>query len=549
MNDPIVPALTADDASLNCERPAPDLADDRPSFDLIEGIIARSKENPGEPFSHLAAIARLRHEDRARFEVFRAGLRRVRVRVTVLDSHLDDEDKHQAHKRREREAAERQAAARAKDEAAVLVEPEPTVDLAALVDDLVAYVHRYVVLTPKQAIVVALWTAHTHVLDAADATPYLAITSATKRAGKTRLLEVLEPVVARPWFTGRASAAILPRKIDAERSTLLLDESDAAFKQDSDYTEALRSILNSGYRRSGRSSLCVGKGTDIGYRDFKTFGAKALAGIGALPDTVADRSISIQLRRRTSDEPIERYRTRDARAAADPIRAALDRWRRAAVPQLREARPKMPSELDDRACDCCEPLLAIADLAGGDWPSQARSAVVALCGAREDHDIVVELLRDVADFLPEHAGAVIATKDLLAMLTALEDRPWAAWRHDKPITGRGLARLLGPLGIHPGHLERVRGYRRDAFDDAIARYLPSQVSMCQNAGETGPKPAISMCREGSANDTCKIAKQADFVDEMTHGHIDRGETAEAPLVSDRVSEATEGDDFGRPFDA
>ena len=78
--------------------------------------------------------------------------------------------------------------------------------------------------TPR---IVALWVAHTHAIDAAECTPYLHATSATKRAGKTRLLEAVEPLVARPWFTGRTSAAALVRKIDDTSPTLLFDEADA----------------------------------------------------------------------------------------------------------------------------------------------------------------------------------------------------------------------------------------------------------------------------------------------------------------------------------
>lgn len=133
-------------------------------------------------------------------------------------------------------------------------------DVAALLADLTAYVCRYVILTPAQAAVVALWIVHTHAVDAAEATAYLAVTSAEKRSGKTRLLEVLALVVARPWFTGRVTAAVLARKVDAEQPTLRLDESDAAFKGDKDYAEALRGILNTGYRRGGKTTVCTGQG-------------------------------------------------------------------------------------------------------------------------------------------------------------------------------------------------------------------------------------------------------------------------------------------------
>ncbi len=133
-------------------------------------------------------------------------------------------------------------------------------ELAGLLDDLAAYVRRYVVLDDAQLTALTLWTFHTHVFDAADATPYLSVTSAEKESGKTRLLEVLELVAARPWLTGRVTAAVLARKVDKETPTLFLDESDAAFGGEKEYAETLRGMLNTGYRRGGRSSLCVGQG-------------------------------------------------------------------------------------------------------------------------------------------------------------------------------------------------------------------------------------------------------------------------------------------------
>jgi hypothetical protein len=110
---------------------------------------------------------------------------------------------------------------------------------------------RFVVLSEEQADAVALWVLHTHALPAADTTPYLAITSAEKRSGKTTLLEVLELLVARPWLTGRTTTAALVRKVDkVDKVTVLLDESDAAFNGDKEYGETLRGVLNTGYRLS-----------------------------------------------------------------------------------------------------------------------------------------------------------------------------------------------------------------------------------------------------------------------------------------------------------
>ena len=125
------------------------------------------------------------------------------------------------------------------------------VELGQLLNNVVAAIRRYVVVTAEQALTVALWVAHCHAFGAAEATPYLNILSAEKQCGKTLLLEVLNLLVPKPWLTGRVSPAVLVRKINALAPTLLLDESDAAFKHDSEYSEALRGILNTGYRRSG----------------------------------------------------------------------------------------------------------------------------------------------------------------------------------------------------------------------------------------------------------------------------------------------------------
>jgi hypothetical protein len=388
--------------------------------------------------------------------------------------------------------------------------------LQVLLDQARRFVRRFVILSDEQAIAIALWIAHTYVFGAADTTPYLAINSATKRAGKTRLLEVLELLVLRAWFTGRASPAVLIRKIDDVSPTLLLDESDAAFKIETEYSEALRGVLNSGYKRSGKVSLCVGQGTKITYKDFATFCPKAIAGIGRLPDTVADRAIPILLKRRTVAEPVDRFRERDARRDARALVGQLAAWASTeTIARLAQSTPELVPALNDRAADVWEPLFAIAEIAGEAWPTQARGAAITLAGQhRDDQDIPIELLKDIRiifDDGPEAALELDAIKsaDLLAKLTALTDRPWPTHsRGEKPLTGHALARLLKDFGIvSAGRLTfpdgRHRGYRRSAFDDAFARYLPIKVSKCPFANETGPEVAKTKCPAPESVDTLK----------------------------------------------
>ena len=145
------------------------------------------------------------------------------------------------------------------------------IEVAGALADAERFVRRYIAVADAESCAIALWAFHTHAFDATDITPYLSITSAEMESGKTRLLEVLRHIVARPWFTGRVTAAVLARKIDKETPSLLLDESDAAFNGDKEYAEVLRGVLNSGYERGGVSSICVRRGNEISYADLSTF--------------------------------------------------------------------------------------------------------------------------------------------------------------------------------------------------------------------------------------------------------------------------------------
>jgi Protein of unknown function (DUF3631) len=370
-------------------------------------------------------------------------------------------------------------------------EMPPTPRLNEILDELVAFGRGFVAMTTEEADAAALWDVHTHTHEAVNATPYLSVTSAEKESGKTRFLEVHELLVARPWLTGRTTAAVLPRKIEAERPTLLLDESDAAFRGDREYAEALRGVLNSGHRRGGKTTVCVGQGAEIGFKDFSTFCPKAIAGIGKLPDTVQSRSIPIRLKRRSPGVRIERFRYEDAKLEARPLRDALERVAPVVVPQLRQAKRDLPDELGDRAQDCWEPLLAIADLAGADWPDRARRAAVTLSGTRSvaDDSAGVLLLSDVKAVFAERDADRLSTETLLDALRGLDESPWSDW-YGKPLTARGLARLLKAHAIGPHSDGASRGYKRQAFEDAWGRYLPSQVSKRQEPASQRQKPAV-----------------------------------------------------------
>jgi len=365
-----------------------------------------------------------------------------------------------------------------------------SVNLAGVLDSICEFMQRYVVFTsPPQPIVIALWIAHTWILDSWDCTPYLHISSPEKRSGKTRLLDLLELLVKAVWRAISPSESVLYRKIENDQPTLLLDEVDTIFSGNKDERkEPLRALLNSGFERKAKVPRCVGQGSNYRVQEFAVFCAKAFAGIGKLPDTISDRSIRIRLNRRSSEEKIERFRKRDAENAARMICQRLARW--AQQPgqgeTLRGARPEIPTELDDRQGDICEPLLAIADAAGGDWPQRCREYLVTLCSTQTDEDDSpgVKLLSAIRDVFRTADFDRLSTQHLLEHLIAQEsDAPWADWweRSLKDGNTRGpaakLARLLKPFGIRARGIRlpdgsTPRGYLRHDFEEAWKRYCP-----------------------------------------------------------------------------
>jgi len=370
-----------------------------------------------------------------------------------------------------------------------------------LLDMVSEFLLKYVVLTKVQADAIVLWIVHTHTLAAADVTPYLHITSPEKRSGKTRLLEVLELLVHNPWFTERVTTAVLPRKVDKEVPTLLLDESDTAFNSDKEYAETLRGILNSGYRRGGKISVCSGQGANIGFKNLSTFCPKAIAGIGKLPDTVTDRSIVIILKRRTISEQVERFRRRKAEQPAQLLKDNLIALE--ATLTLTGAEPELPQELDDRAADSWEPLLAIADAVGGDWPEKARAAAIELSctGGKEDQSLGIRLLADIKSIFEEKGADRLISADLLQELNAIEDAPWADIDH-KQLTANKLARLLKPYGVMPKNIRQgktvPKGYIAAEFADAWKRYAPA---VTRTLPATAASSAINQERENAATNS------------------------------------------------
>lgn len=369
--------------------------------------------------------------------------------------------------------------------------PRPGSDV---LDEVYDFVRKYVSLSHSAAVAITLWLAHTYAAEVFEYTPYLAILSPEKQSGKTRLLDVLNMLAARAEMMARTTAAALVRTIASEKPTILLDEIDAIFdvRDDSEFAQSLRGILNSGYQINGFTRVCVGQGANIQVVKLATYCPKALAGIGNLPDTIKSRSLHVEMTR-ARPHTVARMRISRVRPHAQKLAGDLDAWVQTIKKLARESDPQMPDSLSDRQMDFCEPLMAIADLASGAWPQQAREALVNLCinESKNDDSTGVELLRDIKSiFDPAPEGELgltaekldrIASKRLSELLGAMEDRPWAAWSKGLAISPAQIARVLHRYKVGPKSLRMegsvMKGYERAQFVELWDTYLPQLSSV------------------------------------------------------------------------
>lgn len=364
--------------------------------------------------------------------------------------------------------------------------PEP-VSIGGLLPELVKLIESYVVLPPMASFAIALWLVHTYVADVADYTPYLLVTSPTRQCGKTTLLELLSHLAFRAIKTDGYTAAALYRRIEQSSPTLLLDELDTRLR--GDHAEPLRGVLNSGFHRPGKVTICAGD--DHEPRDFRTYCPKVLAGIGRPWDTVTSRSIPVRMMRARKDEMAGKRKIKGHLIANEcmPYRRRLLRWANDYRDAVLLVDPEVPDELGARQADVWRQLLAIADLTSNAWSKLARQTAKTLHAvADQESDPALLLLEDVRRILgarhrESHATnnsepLGIATEHLLTELhQAGDDRPWAEYKDGKPITARQLANLLQGFEIKPHNVRAgsqvKKGYAIAALYAAIERYLPT----------------------------------------------------------------------------
>ncbi|MDH6577556.1 DUF3631 domain-containing protein [Kitasatospora sp. MAP5-34] len=369
----------------------------------------------------------------------------------------------------------------------------PATGGAELLAQLKALIARFVILPSEEALDAAtLWVAATHLQPAWQHAPRLAVVGPAKRCGKSRLLDVLTETVHHAVLTVNSTPAAVFRSITEEPPTLLVDEADTIFgtPKMAEKNEEMRGLLNAGHQRDRYVLRVVGN--DHTPHRFHTFAMAAIAGIGDLPDTIMDRSIVIRMRRRAEGERVAPYRTRRDQKVLNEIRAKLALWTKPLADEALRLEPTMPVE--DRAADTWEPLVIIADLAGGPWPRLARLACARMVAseveAEEENPSGARILADIRRiFVGSGDLDALTTDHLLFALNSDPEAPWA--EHGRGgLTPRGLGAILRDYGISSGNVRigdgsQRKGYTRNKFADAWRRYCPAVHPLDAQAGSEG----------------------------------------------------------------
>jgi putative DNA primase/helicase len=356
------------------------------------------------------------------------------------------------------------------------IEPHPgPIDPAQLLDEVSATIRQFIVLDDHQADAAALWVVLTHFIDVVEVAPLLIVNAPEKSCGKTQLLTVMGYMAYRPLPASNASASALFRAVELWKPTILIDEADTFFR---DNTE-LHGMVNAGYLRNGYVLRSEAVGDSFEPRTFSVFSAKALAGIALerhLPDATMSRGIVLNLRRKLPDESVSRLRHAD-RGLFSIIAEKMARFALDFSKQVRLARPVLPNELSDRDQDNWDGLLAIASCAGDMWLARATKAALKLSGAGEKTvSTGNELLADIQHVFERKRVDKINFADLIQALCDDEEAGWATYNRGKPITPRQVSKRLKEYGISSkptrfGYDGVQKGFDADQFSDAFARYL------------------------------------------------------------------------------
>lgn len=354
-----------------------------------------------------------------------------------------------------------------------------------LLEEIKDTLKTYTVIPEGASTAIALWCLFGWCHNSFYVSPILCFSSPTKRCGKSTALRIISKLVPRPLMASNISTAALFRSVEHFQPTLILDELDTFLNSNPE----INGIINAGHDRDGAFVLRV-DGDELEPKQFSVWCPKVFAGIGRRKDTLEDRSIIIPMKRKSPTEKVKKIRL-DRMDGLKMFCQKAKRWADDYSDVLRLIDPVVLESLDDRAQDNWRPLMAIADIAGGDWPEKANEAALLLSGGtdQDDDSVPAQLLTDIRDIFYARQVDRLSSEDLTRELIEMEDRPWPEYRKGKPISKTGVARILKPFGIKPKTIRlesgrTPRGYLFDQFKETFLNYLPDRAVLSATPQQT-----------------------------------------------------------------
>ncbi|WP_443743760.1 DUF3631 domain-containing protein [Sutterella sp.] len=401
------------------------------------------------------------------------------------------------------------------------IDPEPWPEvpsIRAVVEELIALVLRVVHCSDAAARTVAYFCLATWFLEYSEYAPYLTITAAQKRCGKSTLMDLMQGLCRRPLPVGAApSAPFVFRSLEEYEPTAFFDEVDTYLARH----DELQGILNSGItRNSAFVGRTVGKDSaSLKPKTFKCFGMKVFSGIRAdgAGAALMDRAIIVKL----EPAPKGRKLTKLRDVPQKDLEVLRRKMARLAVewgPKMKglrpHERPRYPESFNSRECDKWEPLFTLAQFAGeADLQALTAAAVELKNDAPETEDRGYTLLCDIREIIQraeksdtgtgfdfvaldgtglrfnvretKHGDAVMVLR-LCQVLMADKEKDWSP-HGTSSLTPTALGRALQPyrvksvsvrLTVEERSMPDLAGktvmkfYPLESFRRAFATYLP-----------------------------------------------------------------------------
>jgi hypothetical protein len=358
-------------------------------------------------------------------------------------------------------------------------------DYSGLVAEVTQFLLDYMIMPKSAALVITAWVMAAWLVhrnkEIFDRFPHLCVTSPDKRCGKSRLLEVLQQIVPEPHSSVSISPAALYRVIEEMRPTFLLDEQGGLIRRGSETAELFRELLNGGISKGATVTRCTGPNREKTKR-YSIYAPKVFALIDRPDGVTADRCLLIGLVKKTEEETVKRFLTREVEPVGRALQEKLAGWAISNHDRAAKLYGEVePFKIDnDRMAELLMPLQAVLlAAAGAEELAQLEEWAQGISERDQEQEAQstgVRLLDCCRALFRQHKADFLSTAFLLDELRKMPEEAWGRYHQGRPLSDEALAKQLRKYSIVPGKNRQegveVRGYFRAAFKDAWTRFVP-----------------------------------------------------------------------------